>query len=84
MKIGPTQTITEKCFPDMEIDITDRNGTKLKIRDKVKIRGCVANYGYIGYSEGRVVVYFEAHGTSVQWHITDKIQQKIELCEISE
>ena len=79
MKIGPTQTIVEDCFPDMEINVSDRNGNKLSIRDKVRIYGCAADYGYIGYSNGQVVVYFEVEGTSVQWWVDENVRQKIEL-----
>lgn len=79
MKIGETQTITDMCFPDKEIYVLDRKGNKLRIRDKVRIYGCAADYGYIGYSNGRVMVYFEAHKRSVKWWVDEKVRQKIEL-----
>lgn len=80
MKIGPTQSIADAFFPNIKINTTDRKGNKLSIGDKVRIYGCEAEYGYIGYSGGRVVVYFEAAGTSVQWWIDAGVRRSIELC----
>lgn len=79
MKIGPTQTIAETFFPDVEIDVSDRKGNKLSIRDKVRIYGCEAEFGYVGYNEGKAFVYFEVDGTSVRWDIDEGVRQSIEL-----
>lgn len=80
MKIGPTQCISNRFFPDVQIDVKDRNGNKLSINDKVRIYGCMAKYGYIGYSEGRPYVYFEVEETSVGWRIDGEISKRLELC----
>lgn len=80
MKIGPTQSITDACFPKKEIDVSDRKGNELSIGDKVRIYGCRADYGYIGYSGSKVVVYVEADGTSAPLWIDDGVRRRIELC----
>lgn len=67
MIIGPTQTISDDFFPNIKIDVVDRKGKALSVGDKVRIFGCKADYGYIGYCYNRVVLYFEADGVSVKW-----------------
>lgn len=73
MEIGFGHHISDAFFPkDKKINIKDREGNKLAVGDKVKIRGCRADYGYIGY-DGVPVLYFATKDTSCRWAIDSRI-----------
>ncbi len=86
MNIGKNCYINDRFFPkELKIDISDSKGNKLSIEDKVKIKGCATDYGYIGYDGEKVCLYFAGQyskddtAVSAKWFIDKDVLSRITL-----
>lgn len=84
MELQNGHRIADKFFtPTVLTGKRDRNGIELRVGDKVSIRGCKADWGIIGMaSRGGSAVFF-ATDTTVQWHLTDEVLEKIEKHKVN-
>lgn len=86
MDIGKGCIIADKwVIGGFKTGIKDINEIELITGDKVEIRGCTADYGYIGTDHNsKFWIYFGSDNGSVGWRLTEKVvkEHKIKVIEL--